>query len=54
MAGFDRSPFATTPEELDIQEAICALERALSLSPIKGSTRVSLRMALDALRSELR
>ncbi|MBW2231373.1 MAG: hypothetical protein JRG92_00485 [Deltaproteobacteria bacterium] len=52
MSGWDRSRFATSAEELEIEEAIRAVERVLDNPLLHGSTRVSLRMALEALRSD--
>ena len=52
MTEWDRSLFATTPEDLEIEEAIRAVERVANSSHIKGSTRVSLRLALQALRDD--
>jgi hypothetical protein len=49
---WDRSHFANTPEDLEISEAIRAVERVAESSHIKGSTRVSLRLALQALRAD--
>jgi hypothetical protein len=52
MAGWDRRRFATSAGELEIEEAIRAVERVMESPLIKGTTRVSLRMALDALRAD--
>jgi hypothetical protein len=50
MARWERSQFATSAEELEISEAIRAVERVLESPTIKGSTRVSLSMAREARR----
>jgi hypothetical protein len=52
MSGWNRSLFATSSEELEIEEAIRAVERVLTNTLIKDSTRVSLGMALEALRAD--
>jgi len=52
MGSWDRSLFSTTPEELEIEEAVRAIERILGNPLIAGSTRVSLSMALQALRDD--
>jgi len=52
MSHWDRNVFATSVEELEIEEAIRAMERLLSSPLIANSTRVSLRLALDVLRAD--
>jgi hypothetical protein len=54
MDTWDRSPFASTPDELEVEEAIRALERVVQSDGIGNSTRVSLRLALEALRADRR
>lgn len=54
MERWDRSAFATTPDELEIEEAIRAVERLIHNRSISNSTRVSLRLALDAMREDPR
>lgn len=52
MEAWDRSPFALTPDELEVEEAIRAVERVIASEKITPSTRVSLRLALEALRAD--
>jgi hypothetical protein len=52
MSSWDRSMFAIDNDELEIEEAIRAMERAMKSPTIKGSTRVSLGLALEALRAD--
>jgi hypothetical protein len=52
MEEWERSHFATTNEDLELAEAIRAVERVAESAHIKGSTRVSLRLALQALRAD--
>lgn len=52
MSGWERAMLAMSGEEQEIQEAIRAVERILHSSRIRNSTRVSLSLALDALRSD--
>lgn len=54
MERWDRSAFASTPDELEIEEAIRAVERLIHNRSISNSTRASLAMALDAMRSDPR
>jgi hypothetical protein len=49
---WDHSLFSMSPEELEIEEAIRAMERLLGSSILKRSTCVSLKLALDALRAD--
>ena len=51
-SAWDRSCFATSPEDLEIEEAIRAIERVIDTDKIHATTRVSLRMALEALRAD--
>lgn len=52
MEAWDRSLFASTPDELEVEEAIRAIERVIASGSIQNSTRVSLRLALEALRAD--
>jgi hypothetical protein len=52
MESWDRSRFATSAADLEIEEAIRAVERVIESPTLKGSTRVSLCMALEALRGD--
>lgn len=54
MESWDRSAFATTPDELEIEEAIRAVERLVHNRSISNGTRASLQMALEALRGDPR
>lgn len=50
---FDRSVFAMELDSLELTETVRSLERLVESPRIKNSTRVSLRFAIDALRSEI-
>jgi hypothetical protein len=52
MEGWDRTYFATNAEDLTVEEAIRSLERVIDHGDVASSTRVSLGMALDALKGE--
>lgn len=52
-AGFDRDVFALDLDSLELVESLRTLERLIGSPRIKSTTRVSLRFAIDALRSEL-
>jgi hypothetical protein len=54
MERWDRSAFASSPDELEIEEAIRAVERLIHNRSISNATRASLAMALDAMRSDPR
>ena len=50
---FDRSVFAMELDSLELSETLRSLERLVESTRIQNSTRVSLRFAIDALRSEM-
>jgi hypothetical protein len=52
MSGWERSMLAMSGDEQDIQEAVQAVERILHSPRLRNSTRVSLSLALQALRSD--
>ena len=54
MECWDRSAFASTPDELEIEETIRAVERLIHNRSISNATRASLQMALEALRGDPR
>jgi hypothetical protein len=54
MPSSDHLMFAMDNDELEIEEAIRAMERAKNSNAIKASTRVSISMALEALRGDQR
>jgi len=49
---WDRSVFSRDLVDLEIEEAIRAMERVVAGSSIKNSTRVSVKMAIAALRED--
>ncbi len=52
MPPWDRSPFAISPDELEVAEAIRAVERVVQNPLLKNSTRATLLMALDGMRDD--
>ena len=52
MGTFTDSPFALNGFELNIQDALNALDRVLRDGQIRGSTRVAIKAACDAMRDE--
>ena len=52
MVPWDRSPFALSPEDLDVQEALTAIRRVLDRVPVSEDSRSALRRAERALSPE--
>ena len=52
MDAWDRSQFAMTGPELDVEDAVKALRRLLAHREISLATRQVLSNALEALRAE--
>ncbi len=50
---FDRTVFVMELDSLEINETIRSLERLIESPRIGNQTRVSLRFAIDALKSEI-
>lgn len=52
MGGWERSMLAMSPKELDLQDAMTALQRLLRDGAVRPTTRVVLEGALRALELE--
>ena len=50
--GWDRSPFAISAKELEMEETVRALERLLDRPDLADDTIAAIRRAIDALHCE--